>query len=620
MTFPPTPVYPDDIDSDRTLFLVYNTTETTLSKDNEAWAQEIDIVPVGADEEEIWADNGFANLDGELLYYDEVEKDSNGKVKKLKKCIRNIGGEPTKFNRKGTWIRSYVIAEHHNQLATAIIKTEDFIGYNFDPRCETLDWRIRNLAELPVIEDDYNCPDINFTFNIIEEDSVQGILAEYSVEISPPGIINSFRIDFGDGEFTTTELSGTHRYAINSNVDPVLTVGNDLCQLVLTPVERLDPQEPPSQIEEVFDIPVPTIPDFPDFTVVPCEIPEPDINLPPQIFPCLSLVVEGAELFPSVIDGPPINMVSVVTINGPDFPVIITESVVNITGGVDIPSVILIDPPIPPTIIIDPPIPPTIVLVPGGTSLTLGPGIEPQINLDLESGTGTYQTQVQTQEVAAPKNDLDISPELIEELGQEFADLFNAIEKAKVSTQEVQPPQNIEPKDPQGNTVELPPEPAVQPVRTQPPSVPQKIQIVGPEQHIPQFITLDASEIPETIKLECEGKEIPVKLDTSSVEVKISKEDVPTIKIETPAGFPSVISIEHNIPETIKVDVPDSITLEIPENIGIPVIFPEEMPKIEVEYPKEPIKVEITMDDILRGKDQDDDYGQCVMIVPCPRN
>jgi len=102
---PPIPTYPLQIDTDRTLYKVYNTTETRLAENNNAWSDEIVIVPVSADELEIWADNGFGNIEGELFYYDAVDKDDNGKVYKLKRCVRNIGGK-TKYNNAGVWVRS----------------------------------------------------------------------------------------------------------------------------------------------------------------------------------------------------------------------------------------------------------------------------------------------------------------------------------------------------------------------------------------------------------------------------------------------------------------------------------------------------------------------------------
>ena len=72
--FPPQPSFPLAIDSDRTLFLVHNTSEAKTTKDNSAWGEEIEIEPVAPDQNEIWADNGFANISGEMFYYDAVEK------------------------------------------------------------------------------------------------------------------------------------------------------------------------------------------------------------------------------------------------------------------------------------------------------------------------------------------------------------------------------------------------------------------------------------------------------------------------------------------------------------------------------------------------------------------
>src|SRR5687767_13219049 len=127
-TLPPEALFPDAIDSDYTLFLVYNTTQTVITSGNGPSASAINIRPVTSDQDEIWADNGFANISGELLYYDAVDKNANDKVIRLKECIRNLGGEESQFNAQGTAIRSYVIAEHHNQLVDAIIKVEEFLG------------------------------------------------------------------------------------------------------------------------------------------------------------------------------------------------------------------------------------------------------------------------------------------------------------------------------------------------------------------------------------------------------------------------------------------------------------------------------------------------------------
>ena len=168
--FPPSPNYPTSYDNEYTLFLVYNTSETITTADNLPWDDEILIKPVAADQNEIWADNGFANIDGELFYYDAVEKDINGKIFKFKRCARNLGGTHTKHNKIGSEVRGFVIAEHHNQLADAIINIENFVGENFSTDKNTLDWRIRHLQSLPTIYDDFTCPDVSFDF--IEKISV----------------------------------------------------------------------------------------------------------------------------------------------------------------------------------------------------------------------------------------------------------------------------------------------------------------------------------------------------------------------------------------------------------------------------------------------------------------
>ena len=127
---PPKPVYPLGIDNNYTLYLVHNTTESLLSIDNEPWSEEIDIVPVANDKSNVWADNGFGNINGELFYYDAVTKNSNDKIIKLRKCIRNLGGLQTQYNsvnggsvicpRNESVVRGLVVAEHHNQLLETI--------------------------------------------------------------------------------------------------------------------------------------------------------------------------------------------------------------------------------------------------------------------------------------------------------------------------------------------------------------------------------------------------------------------------------------------------------------------------------------------------------------------
>jgi hypothetical protein len=321
---PPQPVYPFGIDSDYTLFLVYNTSEAQLTQDNEPWGETIELVPVPADRPEIWADNGFANIEGELLYYDAVDKDANGKVFRLKRCARNLGGKRTKHNKAGTWVRGFVIAEHHNQLAEAIIQIENFVGINFDPRPETLDFRIRCLHALPVIFDDFGCPDITFQFDILSTDPAGGTLAQYFIQST--GALGDFRLDFGDGQFTTSPTNGQHQYAPNATIDPVIQVSTDSCAIVQTPYARTNPQPPPEiPPTPPFEIPLPECPAIPDIVIPNVTLPSVIIAPPPIQLPCIDLTPIGPINIPSVIMfEPPFPLPSVITITPVNIPSVIT--------------------------------------------------------------------------------------------------------------------------------------------------------------------------------------------------------------------------------------------------------------------------------------------------------
>ncbi len=322
MTFPPVPLYPLDYDSDETLFLVFNTSETRLAANNLPWSQELEIVPVGENEEEIWAENGFANISGELFYYGAVEKDSNGKVYKFKRCARNIGGKKTKFNPEGTWVRGYVIAEHHNQLADAIIKLEKFIG-TLDCEDETsLCYRIKKLINEPTCDNDSDCPDVVFNVETItpSTNACEGTLINYNVEIT--GFFKNFQINFGDGNFTTSEQTGTHNYAPNAIIDPVVIVTSNNCQIVQTPPTRFYPEEPEITPETpTFEIPVPEIPEFPTCIIPDFEPRSTTFTLPPIQFPCeLGFAPFGPVDIPSIIEFGPIDIPSIIEFGPVDIP------------------------------------------------------------------------------------------------------------------------------------------------------------------------------------------------------------------------------------------------------------------------------------------------------------
>lgn len=410
--FIPQPVYPYGIDTDYTLFNVKNTTESFLSSDNFAWAETIYILPYTNPYlvEDPWPDNGFATLDGELLYYNNVDKEySTGKVIALRNCIRNLGGETTHYNKAGTPIRGFVVAEHHNQLVKAILNLEKFIGIDFDTDQTTLDWKIRNLFLTPPILDDYGCPEINFTFTILENNANTGIVVSYNLEIN--GVYTSFTIDFGDGDSTSSSTSGTKTYSPASNIDPVVTVLSARCSTVQTALQRTNPTEPRiAQAQPTLNLTIPACPAIPNFSIPNPNIPNGSINLPPIVFPCIEIpsnyininvpslyinvpsIISLVPTIPSVISFTPLNIPSVISFTPLNIPSIISftnlpviPSIISFVGSFTIPSiisftnpnipsiisitppipsVISISPPIPSIISIDPPIPSVIIIDP----------------------------------------------------------------------------------------------------------------------------------------------------------------------------------------------------------------------------------------------------------------
>lgn len=105
LSYPPSSVYPQDYDTNRTLYKVYNTSETVLSADLDTWATTINIEPVESGDPELWADNGFVTISDELIYFDSVDKNVNGKVYRLNGCIRNLAGKAPIYNSVGTAVR-----------------------------------------------------------------------------------------------------------------------------------------------------------------------------------------------------------------------------------------------------------------------------------------------------------------------------------------------------------------------------------------------------------------------------------------------------------------------------------------------------------------------------------
>jgi hypothetical protein len=393
--FPPQPVYPNGLDSDRTLFLVYNTSEVALAEDSEPWGENITIVPRSKTQSEIWADNGFANISGELFYYDAVDKDANGKIYKLKRCARNLGGVPTQFNEAGTMVRGFVVAEHHNQLVDGIILVEQFIGENFSEDTITLDYRIRQLRAVPIIFDDFGCPDVNFFFTTISSDPSSGTVVHYKIEVT--GSFNEFTLTFGDGTSTSSIQEDDHIYPPNANIDPVVTFKNNRCQVVQTSVLRDSVDAPTAPDLGVnFDSPNSPTFNFPNINIIPPVFPETDINIPPFQFPCIDLSPLGIATpnIPSVIMFvPPINLPSFISFDDITIPSFIAFGPISIPNiSIEVPDIHLIVPDIPNISLIIPPISIPAISIPDFSVTATFPNLSLTVTFPSLSVTANFPT------------------------------------------------------------------------------------------------------------------------------------------------------------------------------------------------------------------------------------
>jgi len=640
---PPNTVFPKNYDSDLTLFKVYNTTETVITKDNLSWAEEIEILPVGENDPEIWADNGFANISGELLYYDSVEKDSNGKVQKLKNCSRSLGGARTKDNKSGTSIRGYVIAQHHNQLVNAIINLEKYIGTDDTIEISesgvntpsetiksvrsTLDWKIKSLRNVPDDLDDHDAPNVIFEVRIINSNSFEGTTIEYEVTITGP--YTNVVINFGDGSSTTDLGPNIHIYAPGGYPDPYVKVSNEKTEVIVSPEIRIFTQinnflyDPGDTIVDIdieqpdpFEIPLPEIPFIPTF--VPPDVPtcENIINTPPIVFPCLNVDIPSFGFpsfptFPSIYINVPsfpsifisINVPSIINIS-PSIPdtinVIGADGIISVTGFPDnlpvtgIPESInvTIDGTIPETITVIPPVIPPITF----TEITIPPvqfATPPTLTCIVSivcptGGGGFTKKRPQTPLYDFPQDEIDAM----------------ALANLDLDNLDFNLPSEIFVRIPEMSDIQLVHDlPAI--IRVESPKIPN-IKIEVPEFNIPKEIRFNYDGLPSAIELTAKDLPKSILLDASSLPK--------SIPLDVPKEFPKIKIDASDIPDKIQVTgIPSTIEL-----VGAPseikLVLPEK-PEVELVYRGAPIDLKINLD--IGRLTGDSENAQCVAIVPC---
>jgi hypothetical protein len=616
--FPPICLYPTNYDSDFTLFLVYNTAEAKTTEDVDPWAEEIPLRPRTVGQDEIWADNGFANLAGELFYYDAVQKNTSGKVCRLKRCVRNLGGKTTQFNQIGTWVRGFVVSEHHNQLVDAALLIENFVGENFSINPVTLDWRIRHLADSPIQGDDV-CPECNFTFEIVSTNSATGTIARYDVEINGNG---TFVLQFGDGTSTSASGSGIHVYAPGATIDPVLVVSSDLCQIVQSPIISNNPQSPlpPLPINPPFVVPVPVPPPMPSVNIPRIVVPGPTTNIPPIVFP--SVNPRG---IPSVIQvRPPINIPSFINITPIPSSISIIPPIrvpsrilgpnIHIPSHIQIqgPNTIQIAPPPPiPPIQISPPLIPPIRFAPGSAEV-----IPSVIRLDAPSQISVRSDIPSVIDVRGLPSHISVvggGMSLIHNLPNTLR--FEPIPKLEFDQESIRGVMTqIHERLIDAVKVTLPDfnnMPKVQMDWGEIPSIKAFLKLQQTQQGLldggpteidfPGEIKL-VHDLPESIALKAPKLEFDLEpLKSFSIPVKVpSPEDMPAFKVEMPKQairleFPSVIP---------------NMKIEVPDNTRIPLIYSG--PPI----PMEPVQINVRIHNLAGEAAQNVD---CFALVPCNR-
>lgn len=632
--FPPLPVYPADIDSDYTLYQVYDTTESFLASDNQAWEDEVEIIPVPFGTPEIWAENGFANISGELFYYDAVGKTTDGRINTLKRCARNLGGTFTQFNVAGTPVRAFVVAQHHNQLAQAMLNIQDFVGINFDTRFETLDYRIRHLQATPPIWDDWSCPDATLSFFIVSSDPASGTVANYSVQTS--GSYNSFRLDFGDGTFTTSAQAGTHTYAPNATIDPVITIGNDSCQVISTNIERTNQSEPTPQTNTpTLTIPIPEFSPLPTLIFPTLGPIAPIMDFPPIVFPCISISpFSGTNIsigpiniqVPSVISFTPLNIPSIIAFSPLDIPSTITITPVSIPS-----TITFVNPPTftpigfaPAPVIAPIAFAPPPTISPIGVNITVtidGSGIPSCLSMcsspsmiGIDWGTPPTLNVAFVSKVASQKSSKYSAEDLklMKELGDDYKDFFPEADSFEVEYDSIGIPTEIKIVPPQFPEIKVSHD------------IPKQIEIVAGN------FDLDG-----TIQILPPATPLPT-------EIHVINKGVPTF-IELLSDVPSVIRVDHNIPDHIVieslVEIPSVIKLDgsdireeirlvgAPETIEL--VFPQQVIKlvpdeslesleIPLVFKSAPIECKIDMPKWLSAPDDDDDEYPRVKIIPAP--
>ncbi len=570
--FPPVPVYPLAYDSDYTLFEVYNTTEAMLADNNDPWADEIEIVPVGGAYPEIWGNNGFGNINGELFYYDSVATNPEGRICTLRNCARNLGGDHTLYNPTGTWVRGIVVAEHHNQLVTAIEIIERM--------AIDLSNTLEQMENLPPISDD-GCVQVNFTFT--QATGTSASTPTYNYQATVTGTYKSASINFGDGN-STTELTGSYTYSSNA-VNPSLTIHANNCIVVVNPVTNSPITVKPS--------PLPVAPN----------IPIPDITIPSTIIPDFA---------------PP-------SMEMPSFPILDTP-------GVDVPPVIMVQPPIPSEITFPdaPEIPQNILVVDNLPSVIQVESNIPSV-IKVEATVELICKEDSKRQYAARGEYAETDDNFMDQFNTEDEFVMDTTNFGLPSEIHIIAPRmpNIKvihdlPVEIYLRSPDLPSEIHIPELEGK--SIPSEIDLKGAKDIPHEILLVSSTPIPNTIYLQ--GMNLPeeIPLVIKGLPESLQVTGIPDFIRVDASGIPKQIELKlvGDIPSYIFLDasrIPKEIQVTgMPSSIDVNVIVPElppmkfEKDTIELVYKGGPLPIAFDMDRFVGKTDQDLPKFH---IIPC---
>lgn len=269
------------------------------------------------------------------------------RINKLYSMTRGLHGTQCSRHEQGEFVRGNIMAEHHAIMSQVILAMEGLVGVDESAVRSTQDFRLRDLSDLCVEEDDYGCPDP--VLDVVEttppnpEGQVCLTTRTFDLEATiGGGGYDRFAIFFGDGTSTSDSLSASHRYPVGSRVEPYIYAANANCEASsgffedsITTIEGV-PEIPNLVCPDIIIPNIPAIPDvaLPDFEpsntqiiingpTANFSIPDIFVSIPNSIYlsaslPDISIFVPSFPTSITVIfDPPPITIVYTISI---DFP------------------------------------------------------------------------------------------------------------------------------------------------------------------------------------------------------------------------------------------------------------------------------------------------------------